>query len=80
MSKPTIPEVYPLVLEWYEMINQGYDGILFHCILDDGNYEQKFADSSLAQAIKTGDKFSINLAEKIAAMSNTQRRKLSAML
>lgn len=75
--KPTVPEVMPLVREWYAMPGNQAGGI-FHIILDDGNCQQTFADQALESARQLGDPVGLELAELLAAMSPTQRRKLSA--
>lgn len=49
----------------------------FHVILEDGNHEQHFADSALAEAKHLGDPLTIKVGEVLAEMSSTQRRKLS---
>lgn len=74
-KKPTIPEVIPLVKAWYALPGNDVGGI-FHVMLDDGNWEQCFAHSALQDARELGDPQAIELAEKLAAMSGTQRRKL----
>jgi hypothetical protein len=74
-KKPTVPEVIPLVKQWYALPGNGAGGI-FHVLLDDGNCEQCFAVSALAQAQELGDPLAIELAQKLVAMSTTQRKKL----
>jgi hypothetical protein len=74
-KKPTIPEVIPLVKAWYALPGNNVGGI-FHVLLDDGNCEQHFAISALKDARELGDPQAIDLAEKLVAMSQTQRRKL----
>lgn len=74
-KKPTIPEVIPLVKAWYAIPGNDVGGI-FHVMLDDGNWEQTFANSALENARELGDPQAIELAEKLVAMSGTQRRKL----
>jgi hypothetical protein len=74
-KKPTIPEVIPLVKAWYALPGNDVGGI-FHVMLDDGNWEQCFANSALQDARELGDPQAIELAEKLAAMSGTQRRKI----
>lgn len=49
----------------------------FHCILDDFNFEQGFADSSLRNAADGEER---ELAEIMAGLSRTQRRKLSRQI
>lgn len=77
-GKQSIPEIIPLVLEWYAKPENASGGI-FHCILEDGNHEQRWADMALEDAVVSGDKLAVKLAMALAAMSSTQRRKLSAM-
>ncbi|MBC3871892.1 hypothetical protein [Undibacterium oligocarboniphilum] len=78
LRKPTIPDVTPVVKEWYSKPGNECGG-LFHIILDDGNNEQHWADELLEQAKASGDTDAIQLAELLAAMSPTQRLKLSKM-
>lgn len=75
-NKPTVPEVAALVKAWYAKPGNAAGGI-FHVILDDGNSEQFFAESALEEAVTSGDPESIELAQKLVAMSPTQRLKLS---
>lgn len=76
--KPTIPEVLPLVKAWYAKPGNACGG-LFHVMLDDGNHEKLWANKALDAARELGDKDAIALAELLAAMSPTQRLKLSHM-
>ncbi|MCT0528339.1 hypothetical protein N0599_21620 [Pseudomonas aeruginosa] len=78
-KKPTVPEVMPLVREWYDKPGNQTGGI-FHVILDDGNYEKVFADQALKSARELGDPEAVILAELLVAMSPTQRRKLSSSI
>lgn len=78
-AKPSIPDIVPLVLEYYAREGNSVGGI-FHVILDDKNYEKCFADSALLEARETKDPLTIKIAEMLADMSSTQRRKLSASL
>lgn len=78
MKKPTIPEVHPLVQAWYRRPENGAGG-MFHVILEDSNQEQRHADTALATARESGDAEAIHLAELLAAMSPTQRLKLSQL-
>jgi hypothetical protein len=73
--KPTIPEVHPLVINWYAKPGNSVGGI-FHVLLENGNCEQYFADQALKDAHLSGDKDAIHLAELLTLMSSTQRRKL----
>lgn len=76
-SKPTLPEVIPLVKQWYAEPERAA-GDLFHVILEDKNYQQCHATTALENARESGNPQAIELAEKLVAMSATQRRKLSA--
>jgi len=76
--KPSIPEVAPLIKAWYAKPGNSCGG-LFHVILDDSNKEQHWADEALELAKASGDSDAIKLAEKLAAMSPTQRLKLAKM-
>ena len=75
-QKPTIPEVLPIVKAWYAKPGNECGG-MFHIILDDGNHEQHWATKALEEARASGDGEAIHLAELLAAMSPTQRLKLS---
>lgn len=77
-QKPTIPEVLLLVKAWYAKLDNEGGGI-FHVILEDGNHEQHWAVKALEDARATGDTDAILLAEKLVAISPTQRRKLANM-
>jgi len=74
--KPTIPEVLPLVKEWKA---NPENPAIFHLIFDDCNYEQKWADLALKEAIELKNQQAINLALKLQSMSCTQRKKLSTI-
>lgn len=78
-TKPSIPDIVPLVLEYYAREGNSAGGI-FHVIIDDKNYEQCFANSALVEARETKDPLTIQIAEMLVEMSSTQRRKLSASL
>lgn len=78
-TKPTIPDIVPLVLEYYQREGNDVGGI-FHVVLDDKNYEQCFAVSALEEAKSLGDPLTLKIAEMLVEMSSTQRRKLSASL
>jgi hypothetical protein len=77
-KKPAIPEVLPIVKAWYAKPGNECGG-MFHVILDDGNHEQQWAAGALEDARAFGDEEAIHLAELLAAMSPTQRRKLSKL-
>ena len=73
MSKPTVPEVLPLVLALYE---RNCVGCCLHILLDDGNVKDSHALFCLEYAKKAGHADCIKLAELICQMSTTQRMKL----
>jgi hypothetical protein len=77
--KPSIPDVVPLVLEYFAQPgNEG--GGIFHVVLVDKNYEKCHAVSALEVAQESGDSLALKIAEMLVEMSSTQRRKLSASL
>ena len=78
-TKPSIPDIVPLVLEYYGRDGNGVGGI-FHVVLEDKNYEQCHAVSALEQARALSDPLALQIAEMLVDMSSTQRRKLSASL
>lgn len=74
-QKQKIRDLIPLVRDWFSRPgNEG--GGIFHVVLEDGNFEQAFADSALAEARKSGDATAIELAERLTALTDTERRKL----
>jgi hypothetical protein len=75
-KKPSVAEVLPVVKAWYAKPGNRCGG-MFHVILDDGNHEQHWATSALAEARASGNGEAIHLVELLVAMSPTQRRKLS---
>lgn len=78
MSKPKIPEVLPLLRDYAKMQGNGAGGWL-HCILDDGNVEDKDVKWCIGGAKSNGDKESVKLGKLLLRMSKTQRRKLAWM-
>ncbi|WP_432263302.1 hypothetical protein [Cupriavidus sp. TMH.W2] len=75
-AKPSLPEIKPLVRAWYAKPGNGAGG-LFHLIIEGGNNEQRWANAALEAARASGDADAICLGELLAAMSPTQRQKLS---
>lgn len=70
--KGEIQELIQMVREWFAQPgNEG--GGIFHVMLEDGNVEQEFAEIALEQARKSGDKTAIEISEKLAALSITER-------
>lgn len=76
--KPTIPEVWPMVIDYYGKPGNCAGGHL-HIVLDDGNIDDDDVEFCLQSAKQNGDFDGVRLATKLLAMSKTQRRKLYAM-
>lgn len=72
-EKPTVPEVMPLVKEFYEWNPVG--GSL-HIVLDDANVSDDNVRFCLDHATAKGDRFGVALATVLLRMSRTQRHKL----
>ena len=75
MSKPTVPEVLPLVRSYYAKPGNEAGGSL-HIVLDDGNVDDDSVAFCLQRANEKHDEDGIKLAELLSKMSKTQRRKL----
>lgn len=73
--KPTVPEVLPLVNEYYQKDGNGVGGCL-HVVLDDGNIETCFVEGCIEWARENKDEDGEKLAELLLKMSYTQRRKI----
>jgi hypothetical protein len=78
-GKPTIPEVMPLIQEFYRKPGNGNGGVL-HIVLEDGNVEDGHVRFCLQQARNQGDTDGIQIAELLLRMSKTQRGKISGKL
>ena len=76
MTKPTIPEVLPLVRAYYALPGNGAGGSL-HIVLDDQNVDDADVQFCLDHARERGDEPGVTLATLLLAMSKTQRKKLS---
>mgnify|MGYP001590620201 FL=1 len=72
-TKPTVPEVLPLVRAVYA---RHCAGCCLHIMTDDGNCEQSNADFCLQAAREGGHPDCLAAAEMLARMSLTQRRKV----
>ena len=72
-TKPTLPEVNPLVEAYYALPGNGSGGQL-HVVLDDGNYQRRFIRGSVESADATP--LTKNLGHVLLMLSNSQRRKL----
>lgn len=75
--KPTVPEVLPLARAVYA---RNLAGCCLHVVLDDGNVADSFAWACLLDARAAGHADCIALAEAVAQMSPTQRRKLGGLV
>jgi hypothetical protein len=71
-TKPTLPEVRPLIDAYYALPGNGAGGEL-HCVLDDHNYERCHIRSTLDRAQKEETKA---LCRVLLMLSNSQRRKV----
>lgn len=71
-TKPTLPEVRPLVREYYAMPGNLAGGGL-HVVLDDGNYERRAIRYCLANP---RDAETSALGQVLLLLSNSQRRRL----
>jgi len=76
--KPTISEVFPLVLKYYSISGNECGGSL-HVILEDNNIDDCHVRYCQKYATERNDILGIELAEKLLFMSKTQRKKLSSM-
>lgn len=78
MYKPTIPEVLPIVKEYYAQPGNGAGGNL-HIVLDDGNINDSSVEYCMNICKENNDKKGIELCNKLMRMSKTQRRKIYIM-
>lgn len=78
MTKPTIPDVLPLMREFARQPGNAVGGHL-HLVLDDGNVLDDHVRYCLEQAREAGDDLAVEVAEVLLTMSKTQRSKLGAM-
>jgi hypothetical protein len=76
-SKPTIPEVLPLVQAYYAKPGNFAGGSL-HIVLDDGNVNDGSVQFCIDYAREKGDEDGIALGMLLLRMSKTQRSKLYA--
>ncbi len=75
--KPTIPEVMPLVVEYYSMPGNLAGGSL-HIVLDDQNVGDDSVDFCIQWARDRDDTEGVRLGEMLRRMSRTQRAKIAA--
>lgn len=76
MTKPTIPEVLPLVRDY--CAKHGGGGISLHVVLDDCNVEDVFVEGAIEDAQERRDEDAEAIAKLLLRMSKTQRRKIAA--
>jgi len=74
-NRPTVPEVYPLIIDYYKKPDNNCGGSL-HCVLDDGNLDDQNIIFSIGHAHEESDEDGVRLGELLLRMSITQRRKL----
>lgn len=74
-----VPEVAEKLRAYYASNDERSQGGFVHIVLEDSNTEQKHADWCLQEAEQHGDAFDVEIAQLLAGMSRTQRKKLSAM-
>jgi hypothetical protein len=72
-KKPTIPEVLPLIKEYYKTNLAGGN---LHIVLDDGNTNNSHLYYCLEQAKSNSDLLGVQIIEALLLMSNRQRRKI----
>lgn len=72
-NKPTVPEVLPLVKEYYK---DNPTGGCLHIVLDDGNIEDSHVKYCLEYSKEKNDLRAIKLSELLLQMSKTQRKKI----
>lgn len=77
MSKPTIPEVLPLIREFRETGNE--TGGSLHVVLDDGNVKDSDVQHYIDYAKSIGDLQGMRIGKLLLEMSRTQRKKLAGM-
>jgi len=77
MKKPTVPEVLPLVNQYYSHPKNGVGGNL-HIVFEDGNIDDHSVEFCLEQAQEKKDKEGVVIANLLLQMSKTQRKKLYA--
>lgn len=74
-TKPTLPEVRPLVDAYYALPGNGAGGSL-HVVLDDNNVERRFIESGIEHARERDDLDGEWLARVLLLLSPSQRRRL----
>lgn len=75
LNKPTVPQAVEALTAYYRIPGRDNGGVV-HIITEDGNAKQEHADSCVEHARQHGTQEDLEIAELLAAMSRTQRRKL----
>lgn len=78
MTRPTVPEVLPIMRAYAAKPGNGAGGAL-HCVLDDGNVRNQDVEWCRAHAEESGDTDGVALADLLLKMTRTQRAKLAGM-
>jgi hypothetical protein len=73
--KPTIPEVIPLIREYYAKSGNGAGGSL-HIVLEDGNLEDRNVDFCIDYARSRDDADGVLLAQMLRRMTRAQRSRI----
>lgn len=74
-EKLTVPDVLPLVEEYYRKPGNGVGGNL-HIVLDDYNIQNRHIEFCLKEAQVAGDEDGIRIARLLLKMSKSQRLKI----
>ena len=75
LRKPTIPEMLPVLKQYYELPGNSVGGSL-HIVLEDGNVKNKHVDSCIEDAHECGDMAGYYIGKLLRLMSFTQRTKI----
>lgn len=75
-EKPTVPQVAPLVKEYYDMPGNAAGGSL-HVVLDDYNLADSYVQFCIEWSMEQNDKCGEMLGRVLYLMSRTQRKKVT---
>jgi hypothetical protein len=78
MPRPRIPEVAPLIRDYYALDGNSTGGSL-HLVLDDGNVRRRHVEFCRDYALDLGDQAGVEIADMLLLMTVSQRRRLSGM-
>jgi hypothetical protein len=76
-ARPTVPEVVALARAYWAKPGNGAGGAL-HIFLEDGNVDDASVRFCIEYARQRRDEDGVVLAEKLLAMSRTQRKRVNA--